>query len=140
MEKNREHFKFEKKVLYLLDLSIHILIFLLIIALFVTIIYELFSIFFVNIPRADIHTIVDSILFALILVELFTILYTYLKKHFIKLTRVIEVGIISIVREIIFKIFDIPTVKIYSLSALLFVLGAIYFIARYLSMKDESSR
>lgn len=135
--KTKIHDIMEKKVLSILDFTLHILSLFLILALVIVILRELSVLFLVDILKADVQTIVDNILFILILVELFTILYAYLKKHYIKVERVVEVGIISIVREVIFKIFDIEVTKIYALSAILLVMGGIFFIEKKYSKERD---
>lgn len=129
------HEKLEKKLFRGLDAALHVLIILLILALFIVIAYELYLIFMVDIPSLGVKATIDGILFTLILVELFTILYSYLEKHYIKVERVIEVAIISIVREIIFKLFEMDDSKIYAVSALLVSLGVLFFIEKHYSGK-----
>ena len=115
-----------------MDSAFHLVVILLIVALFATIIYEIYVIF-VTIAGGDITHTIDGILFAFILVELFTILYTYLVKHYIKVERVIEVGIISIVREIIFKHLEMGTDMVYATATLLIALGVLFLIEKHYS-------
>lgn len=123
----------EHKVLPILKASGHIVILLLILALFVTIAYELYLIFFVEIATGNFTGLVKNLLFTLILIELLTILYSYLKKGYIKVERVIELGIISLVREMLFKVEEFDSGKIYAIAALLISFGAIFFIEKYWS-------
>lgn len=141
MEKNSSLFKYKRKshsdaeenAIYLMRIAIRMLVIFLILALFITIVMELWVIFTVEIPSMDLRHTVDSILFALILVELFTILRKYLEKGYIKVERVIEVGIISIIREIIFRLFEMPVESIYAISILLLTLGALFFVEKFYS-------
>ncbi|MDP7179894.1 MAG: phosphate-starvation-inducible PsiE family protein [Candidatus Woesearchaeota archaeon] len=128
----------DDKLLGMLDVVLHILLFILIVALLVAILFELKTLFFVHLFNASVNVIIDHILFAFILVELFTILYSYLKKHYIKVERVVEVGIISLVRDLIFRIPDIETGKIYAIAVTLLVLGAIFFVEKHFS-KDRNN-
>lgn len=74
--------------------------------------------------------IINEILFILILVELFTILYFYLREHRIKVERIVELGIIAIVREVMFHAFEIDVHRIYAVTAFLLALGAIFYIEK----------
>lgn len=108
-----------------------VLVVFLIIALLVIIIRDLFFLFAHDLPYEKMSYVIGQILFILILLELFTILITYLKTEFIKVERVVEVGIISIIREIIFHVLDIDVSRMYGLSALLVVFGIIFFVEKY---------
>ncbi len=127
------HERMEKRLFRTLDAALHVLIILLMLALFIVIAYELYLVFVVEIPSLGVNATIDGILFTLILVELFTILYAYLDKHYIKVERVIEVAIISIVREIIFKVFTMEDSKIYAVAALLLALGVLFLIEKHYS-------
>ena len=128
----------DDKLLGILDIVLHILLFLLIVALLVAILFELKTLFFVHLFNGNISVIIDHILFAFILVELFTILYSYLKKHYIKVERVVEVGIISLVRDLIFTVTEIESTKIYAISVTLLVLGGIFFVEKHFA-KDRNN-
>ena len=121
------------KFLPFLKYTLNILIIVVIIALLVTIVYKLFLLFTTDIVSKDLHNILDNILFTLILIELFTILYAYFQKHYVKVERIVEIGIISIVREVIFQVYDLDSGKIYAISALLIALGLLFFIEKYYS-------
>ena len=121
------------KLLPVLKTIGNIIIIILIFALFVTILYKLYNLFFVDLINGSFQSIIDDLLLTLILIELFTILYSYLLKHYIKVERVIELGIISLVREMLFKLNEFETSKIYAVAALLVSLGIIFFIEKYWS-------
>jgi len=125
--------KFTETMLSWLKKLLNVLIMLIIIALIVTIFYKLYLLFFKEIASGNIQSIIDNILFTLILVELFTILYSYLQKHYIKVERIIEVAIISIVRESLFRVYDLDAGKIYALAVLLVAFGVLFFIEKYYS-------
>jgi len=123
----------EQKLLPILKTTGNIIILLLILALFFTIIYKLYILFFIDLLKGDFQSIVNDLLLTLILIELFTILYSYLIKHYIKVERVIELGIISLVREMLFKVNEFDNGKIYAVSVLLVSFGVIFFIEKYWS-------
>ncbi len=123
----------EQKILPILKIMSNMIILLLIIALFFTIMYKLYVLFFVDLFKGDFQSIVNDLLLTLILIELFTILYSYLVKHYIKVERVIELGIISLVREMLFKINEFDSNKIYAVAVLLVSFGIIFFIEKYWS-------
>lgn len=130
--------KKEINVISYLDKALNITIFLLIFSLLFLITKELYVLIFLKLfQNGEIGQIVDLILFIFILIELFTILVSYLKKGYIKVERIVEVGIISIVRDIIFHVDTIETTKIYSISAVLLVLGGLFFIEKRFS-KDRN--
>ena len=133
------HDKTEEKILPLMDYALHILIFILIVALFIAILISLFDLFFVQVADGNLHLIINDILFVFILVELFTILNQYLTKHTIRVERIVEVGIISIIREIIFIAFEIEVAKVYAISVLLLSLGGLFFIEKYFGSKKTNN-
>ncbi|MDD9954194.1 MAG: phosphate-starvation-inducible PsiE family protein [Candidatus Woesearchaeota archaeon] len=79
---------------------------------------------------ANVHVAVDLVLFMLILLELFMILVTYLKYHHIKVMRIVEIALISVVREVIFKVFEVDAMKLFGLAALIVSLAVVYYIER----------
>ena len=123
----------EGKLLGALDVILHLIIFLLIIATLGTIFIEMYKLFVVELITGNVRVIIEHILFTFILIELFTILHSYLIKHYIKVERIIEVGIISVVREIVFQVFEIEVSRIYALAVLLIALGALFFIEKHFS-------
>jgi len=52
---------------------------------------------------ADFSSVISDILFVLVLVELFRLLVIYLEEHRISVSTMVEVGIVSTLREIILK-------------------------------------
>ena len=124
----------ENRVIKYLERVLNVLIFLLIVSLIILILRELYVLFVYELfKNGNVKEIVDLILFVFILIELFTVLISYLKKGYIKVERIIEVGIISIVRDLIFHIETALPQKLYSSAAILLVFGAIFFIEKRFS-------
>lgn len=71
--------------------------------------------------------IVSDVLTLFILVELARSLADYFTAHRLRMTFIVDAGIVFIVREIVIKLFEakIDTAEIYALSALIAVLGAL---------------
>lgn len=127
----------ERKVLKFFSLVVDVLTFLLIIALLFMIIRQIFLLFAGPIWVLEIKDKIDTMLYALILVELFTILFFYLKEHRIKVDRIIEVGIISLIRDVIFKVYETEIMRLFAMAAILVVLGALFFIEKYFAKTRE---
>ncbi len=125
--------KLVTKTMPILKTISNIIIILLIVALVVTIVFKLHVLFFVDIVSGNFQSIINDLLLTLILIELFTILYSYLLKYYIKVERVIELGMISIIREMLFKIDVFETNKIYAVAVLLVSFGILFFIEKYYS-------
>lgn len=122
-----------KKILPIFKQTANIITTILMIVLVLTIAYKLYMLLFVDFFGGDFPSVINDLLLILILMELFTILYSYLKKQYIKVERVIELGVISIVRELLFRIDHYSHSKIYAISVLLVALGIIFFIEKYYS-------
>jgi uncharacterized membrane protein (DUF373 family) len=129
---NRES-KFVNRVLPILKTISNIIIILLIIALLVTIVYKLFILYFYDIASGNFQNIINDLLLLIILIELFTILYSYLQKYYIKVERVIELGMISIIREMLFKVQEFEIGRIMAVAVLLVSFGILFFIEKYYS-------
>ena len=71
--------------------------------------------------------IISDVLTLFILIELSRSLVDYFTTHRLRMTFIVDAGIVFVLREIMIKIFEhkITTDEIYALSALLFVLGAL---------------
>lgn len=133
---NYESLKDEKFVKFFKGIF-NFLILLLIAGVLVIILRELYSLFS-GILSSEINVMINNILFIFILIELFTILLSYLRFQHIKVERVIEVGIISVVRDSIFHVFESEPSKMYGISALLLVFGLIFFIEKKFSGKTNN--
>lgn len=126
-----DDYRIVKDSLPLLKKISNVIIVLLIVALLATIIFKLYLLFFIDIPSANFKSIIDNVLLVFIFIELLTILYSYLQRLYIKVERVIELGIISIVREMLFRVSDFEASKIYAVAVLLVALGILFFIEKY---------
>lgn len=129
---NRES-KLVNRVLPILKTISNIIIILLIVALLAAIIYKLFILYFVDIAGGNFQNIINDLLLLIILIELFTILYAYLQKYYIKVERVIELGMISIIREMLFKVQEFEIGRIYAIAVLLLSFGILFLIEKYYS-------
>lgn len=71
--------------------------------------------------------IISEVLTLFILIELSRSLADYFTTHRLRMTFIVDAGIVFVLREIMIKIFEhqITTGEIYALSVLLFVLGAL---------------
>lgn len=79
-----------------------------------------------NITKQYLH-IISDVLTLFILIELSRSLVDYFTTHRLRMTFIVDAGIVFLLREIMIKVFEekITTNEIYALSALLFVLGAL---------------
>lgn len=79
-----------------------------------------------NITKQYLH-IISDVLTLFILIELSRSLVDYFTTHRLRMTFIVDAGIVFLLREIMIKLFEetITTNEIYALSALLFVLGAL---------------
>lgn len=71
--------------------------------------------------------IISDVLTLFILIELSRSLVDYFSTHRLRMTFIVDAAIVFLLREIMIKLFEqkITTDEVYSLSALLFVLGAL---------------
>jgi uncharacterized membrane protein (DUF373 family) len=111
----------------------------LMIGVLVVIIRQLYHLFTTDLFSAEIKSAVDNGLFILILLELFVVLLFYLRNHHIKVERVVEVGIISVVRELIFHALDMEVLRLFALSGVLLVLGLLFFIEKHFRDRESLS-
>lgn len=114
-----------------------VIITLLMVALVTTIASKLFVLFTNDLWTGEVKIVITEILFVLILVELFTILTSYLESGKIKVQRIVEVGIISIIREVMFVVFEISALQIFALSGLLLVFALLFAVERYFSSQED---
>lgn len=75
----------------------------------------------------DYHRIISDVLTLFIMIELSRSLVEYFNTHRLRLTFIVDAGIVFVLREIMIQLFEhnLEPNEIYSLSALLFVLGAL---------------
>lgn len=114
-----------------------VIITLLMVALVTTIGAKLFVLFTNDLWVGGVQLVITEILFVLILVELFTILTSYLESGKIKVQRIVEVGIISIIREVMFVVFEISAMQIFALSGLLLVFALLFAVERYFATQED---
>ena len=71
--------------------------------------------------------IISEVLTLFILIELSRSLVEYFSEHRLRMTFIVDAGIVFVLREIMIKLFEhnISTEEIYALSVLLFVLGSL---------------
>ena len=71
--------------------------------------------------------IITEVLTLFVLIELSRSLADYFSEHRLRLTFIVDAGIVFVLREIMIKLFEhnITSEEIYALSALLFVLGSL---------------
>lgn len=71
--------------------------------------------------------IISEVLTLFILIELSRSLVEYFSTHRLRMTFIVDAGIVFVLREVMIKLFEgkIAVGEIYALSALLFVLGAL---------------
>lgn len=76
---------------------------------------------------AGYQRIISDVLTLFILIELSRSLVEYFSAHRLRMTFIVDAGIVFVLREVMIKLFEhqIGTDEIYALSALLFVLGAL---------------
>lgn len=72
-------------------------------ALFVAMLIKLFHLGQVLLRDTDFSAVIADILFILVLIELFRLLIIYLEEHRISVSTMVEVGIVSTLREVILK-------------------------------------
>lgn len=71
--------------------------------------------------------IISDVLTLFILIELSRSLVDYFSTHRLRMTFIVDAGIVFVLREVMIKLFEgkIAVNEVYALSALLFVLGAL---------------
>ena len=75
----------------------------------------------------DCNHIISNVLTLFVMIELSRSLVEYFNTHRLRLTFIVDAGIIFVLREIMIQLFEhkLEPNEIYALSALLFVLGAL---------------
>ena len=71
--------------------------------LFVAMLIKLFQLGNLMLHGTDFSALVGDVLFILVLIELFRLLVIYLEEHRFSVSTMVEVGIVSTLREIILK-------------------------------------
>lgn len=121
----------EKKLMWIFEKGLQLVLYLLIIIIFIIIIRQFYLLLGVHL-FSDIKTSIDIVLFIFILIELIIILFEYITKGNIKVENIVEVGIISVVREVMFHSLDMDPFRMLSFAAILLVFGGIFYIEKKL--------
>lgn len=75
-------------------------------------------------PDIDVHHVISKFLFLFILIEMMRILITYIEFHQVSVDIMVELAIVTILREIILEgALKLETMKILGISFLIIVLG-----------------
>jgi uncharacterized membrane protein (DUF373 family) len=86
-----------------LELAQDVIVFGLCVMLLVAMAIKLFHLGQLMIRGTDFSLVVGDILFVLVLVELFRLLLIYLEEHRVSVATMVEVGIVSTLREVILR-------------------------------------
>lgn len=92
-----------------------------------------------DISQGYLH-IISEVLTLFILIELSRSLAEYFNTHRLRMTFIVDAGIVFVLREVMIKLFagTLPVEEVYAMSVLLFVLGALR-IASVLVFQREKS-
>lgn len=129
--------KLFKKLHPLFDVVLSILIIFMIIGLFITIGYEVYHMY-ENFYHNQIDQSIHKGLFIFILVEMYQVLALYLRDKEIKIIVIINIALVSIMRELIFEMSDMQWEKGLVFIGILTVLGTLYFFDRRFVEKSNA--
>jgi uncharacterized membrane protein (DUF373 family) len=77
-------------------------------------------------PTIDFRNVIAEVLFVLVMVELVRLLIIYLREHRVAVDFMVELGIVSTLREVVLRgVVELPWEQIIALSVLLLSLGAL---------------
>lgn len=77
-------------------------------------------------PSLDFRTIIAEVLFILVMVEIVRLLIVYLSEHRVAVDFMVELGIVSTLREIVLRgVVELPWMQIIALGFLLLTLGVL---------------
>lgn len=113
----------------LFDIALSVLIILIIIGLFITIGYEIFHMY-QNFYHTQIEQSIHKGLFIFILIEMYQVLAFYLRDKEIKVSVIISIALVSIIRELIFEMSELEWQKGLIFIGVLTILGSLYFLDR----------
>lgn len=106
-------------------------------ALFVAMVVKLSHLGRVLLRNTDFSEVVADILFILVLIELYRLLIIYLEEHRISVSTMVEVGIVSTLREVILRgAMEVDWRQMLVLCAFIFTLGA---LLRYAGLRFEET-
>src|SRR5258708_29288756 len=107
------------------------------VALFIAMLIKLFHLGRSMLTGTDFSVVIADILFILVLIELFRLLIIYLEEHRISVSTMVEVGIVSTLREVILKgPLEIDWRQMLVLCAFILTLG---LLLRYAGVRSEES-
>jgi len=105
--------------------------------LFIAMLTKLFHLGQTLLSGTDFSAVIADILFVLVLIELFRLLIIYLEEHRISVSTMVEVGIVSTLREVILKgPLEIDWRQMLVLCAFILTLG---MLLRYAGVRSEES-
>ena len=109
-----------------LELTQDVIVILLCAALFAAMGIKLLHLFLLMLAGTDFSLVMADVLFILVLLELFRLLAIYLEQHRVSVSTMVEVGIVSTLREVIAKgALHIEWPMLLVLSAFILALGAV---------------
>jgi uncharacterized membrane protein (DUF373 family) len=106
-------------------------------ALFVAMLIKLFHLGQVLVRDTDFAAVIADILFILVLIELFRLLIIYLEEHRVSVSTMVEVGIVSTLREVILKgALQVDWQQMLVLCAFIITLGV---VLRYAGIRNDEA-
>ena len=109
-----------------LELIQDLIVFGLCVVLFAAMGIKLFHLYLLMFSGWDFSLVMADMLFILVLLELFRLLLIYLEEHRVSVATMVEVGIVSTLREVIVKgALQIDWAMLLVLSAFILTLGAV---------------
>jgi uncharacterized membrane protein (DUF373 family) len=110
-------------------------------SLFVAMLIKLFHLGQSLLLGTDFSAVIADILFILVLIELFRLLIIYLEEHRISVSTMVEVGIVSTLREVILKgAMQVDWRQMLVLCAFILTLGVVLRYAGVRSEQPDHSR
>lgn len=79
--------------------------------------------------------LLDSVLYVLILIELFVILAYYLEKQHVSISSIVEIAFLAVARDLIFHIMNLTVAEIAVYGGILFILGFVHIGERWVTAK-----
>ncbi len=125
----------KQKLSQYLNLIVSIIVLMLLFAIVFALIKETYILFSVHLSHENPSLLIAQVLFIIIHVELFAILINYFIDGKIMVQNVIELGIISVVREIMLTAFQVTVDRLFAISFLLLVLGLVFLMERWFLVK-----
>jgi uncharacterized membrane protein (DUF373 family) len=109
-------------------------------ALFIAMLIKLFHLGQVLICDTDFSAVIADILFILVLIELYRLLIIYLDEHHVSVSTMVEVGIVSTLREVILKgALDVDWKQMLVLCAFILTLALVLRYAGIRFMENGNS-